>query len=281
MTGNVYFNDATGDFAGSDYEFDPYNKVFWGDEILRLDLTVYLEGPYQAGGVMGTNLNTNGYLPLSHPYAPTMPYYDMTDPGNIPWYYTGPGTVSSIPPNVVDWVIVELRDATTPANATSATTIGTKAAFLMNDGSIVDLDGFSTLNFDVIFTNNLYAVVFHRNHLGVMSSTGLTQTGGIYTYDFSTGASQAYGGSNGHKEIEPGIWGMVAADGNGNGLIQNTDETAVWKVDLGNSGYMGGDFEMTGLTQNTDETNFWKPNLGGGGQVPAKAGTGYVSQVPK
>jgi hypothetical protein len=75
---------------------------------------------------------------------------------------------------------------------------------------------------------------------------------------------------------------MVAADGNGNGLIQNTDETAVWKVDLGSSGYRGGDFNLNGLVQNTDETNYWKVNLGAGGQTPGKINqTGYQSQVPK
>ena len=230
---------------------------------------------------MSTTLNTNGYIPLNQPYNPSMPYYDISDPNNIQWYYTGLESVGSIPVSAVDWVIIQIRDATTPASASSATAIGTQAAFIMSDGSIRGLDGSSYVIFDVTYSNNLYACVFHRNHLGIMSSVGLSQTAGVYSYDFSSGSAQVYGGINGHKEIEPGVWGLVAADGNGNGLIQNTDETAVWKSDLGLSGYMGGDFSMNGLTQNTDETDYWKPNLGGGGQVPAKAGTGYISQVPK
>ncbi|MCB0821917.1 MAG: exo-alpha-sialidase [Bacteroidales bacterium] len=280
-SGNVYFINATGDFAGETYENDPYGHVFWGDGFIRLDLTAYLEGPYSGGGVMSTTLNTNGYIPLNQPYNPSMPYYDISDPNNIQWYYTGLESVGSIPVSAVDWVIIQIRDATTPASASSATAIGTQAAFIMSDGSIRGLDGSSYVIFDVTYSNNLYACVFHRNHLGIMSSVGLSQTAGVYSYDFSSGSAQVYGGINGHKEIEPGVWGLVAADGNGNGLIQNTDETAVWKSDLGLSGYMGGDFSMNGLTQNTDETDYWKPNLGGGGQVPAKAGTGYISQVPK
>ena len=75
---------------------------------------------------------------------------------------------------------------------------------------------------------------------------------------------------------------MVAGDGSGNGLIQNTDETAVWKVDLGQSGYKGGDFDMNGLVQNTDETNYWKVNLGAGGQTPDNAsGKTFKSYIPE
>ncbi|MEZ5148461.1 MAG: lamin tail domain-containing protein [Bacteroidales bacterium] len=249
---------------------------------ISVDLTVLLEGPYAGSGNMSTGLNTNGYIPLAQPFAPALPYYDMTLADDIVWYYSGSESVASIPTGVVDWVYVQLRDADAPVNATSATIIGEQAAFLLDDGTVVGLDGSSMLDFAVTVSQNLYAVVFHRNHLGIMSANALTDGGGgVYSYDFTSGETQVYGGSNGHKQLESGIWGMIAADGNGNGLIQNSDETAVWKVDLGASGYRGGDFEMTGLTQNTDETNYWKPNLGGGGQTPAKANLGYESQVPK
>lgn len=173
-----------------------------------------------------------------------------------------------------------IADAATAAGASSATIIGTQAGFVLSDGSVVGTDGSSPLLFAVTYSQNLYAVVFHRNHLGIMSSVGLTESGGTYSYNFTTGSGQSYGGTNAVIELEPGVWGMVAADGNANGLIQNTDETAVWKTDLGGSGYDGGDFDMNGLTQNTDETNLWKPNLGGGGQIPAKGAVLYKSWVP-
>ncbi len=268
---------ATGDFGSPGTNGSDQNLVGG----LSIDLTVFLEGPYLGGDLMSTSLNSNGYIPLSQPYGPALPYYDLASAGDIVWYYTGSESVASIPAGVVDWVYVQLRDADAPANATSATIIGEQAAFLLEDGAVVALDGSSMITFNATVSQNLYAVVFHRNHLGVMSANALTESGGVYSYDFSSGETQVYGGANGHKQLEPGVWGMISADGNGNGLIQNTDETAVWKTDLGNSGYMGGDFEMTGLTQNTDETNFWKPNLGGGGQTPAKANLGYECQVPK
>jgi hypothetical protein len=260
---------------------DTYSRNIIVDEIFskELDLTVFLEGPYNIStDLMETSLNSQNYIPMEQPYDPVLPYYDVNDPV---WKYRGFETVASIPAGVVDWVVVELRDANTPANATSATTIYKSAAFLLEDGSVVDLDGSSLLRFDPVQNQNLYCVIYHRNHLGVISSAGLNESSGIYSYDFSTGVSQAYGGINGHKEIEPGVWGMVAGDGNGNGLIQNTDETAVWKADLGQSGYKGGDFNMNGLVQNTDETNYWKVNLGAGGQTPGKSSNDhYKSYIP-
>lgn len=247
---------------------------------LRLALTCFLEGPYSTGGAMNTTLLSGGYIPTSQPYNPGTPYYGNNSPV---WLYGGIETADPVPANVVDWVLVQLRDADAATNATSATIKGMKAGLLLSDGSIVGLDGLSNMSFSgVTITNNLYVVIYHRNHLGIMSNNAVTSSGGDYTYDFSTSVTQVYGGINGHKEIETGVWGLVAADGNGNGLVQNTDEVNVWKVDLGGSGYQAGDFNLNGLTQNTDEVNYWKPNLGGGGQIPlTDANTGYQSQIPK
>ncbi|MCB2221767.1 MAG: choice-of-anchor J domain-containing protein [Bacteroidetes bacterium] len=248
---------------------------------IGLDLTVFLEGPYDVvtGSLMITDLSAGSYLPLDQPYNPVLPYYGNNAPV---WLYLGTESVTDFPANTVDWVIVQLRDAADAASAGSGTIIGTKAAFLLSDGSVVGLDGARLIFNNLEVSQNLYVVIYHRNHLGIMSANALTKTDGVYSYDFSTGETQVYGGANGHKDLGAGVWGMISADGDGNGLIQNTDETAAWKVDLGSSGYLGGDFDMNGLGQNTDETDFWKPNLGGGGQIPAKSSdTGYQSQIPK
>ncbi|MCB2219726.1 MAG: PKD domain-containing protein [Bacteroidetes bacterium] len=260
-------------------QVEDYSVVVKGP--IDLELTAFLEGPYNAStNLMETTLNSSGYLPLIQPFNPSTPYYDNASPV---WQYNGSEYAPGFfPSNVVDWVQVQCRDANSPANATSATTVATEACLLLEDGSIVAADGSSMLNFNFSIAQDLYVVVFHRNHLGIISNNPVTQVGGVYSYDFSSGQNQVYGGSNAHKQIEPGVWGMVAADGNANGLIQNTDETAVWKSDLGSSGYKGGDFDLNGLTQNTDETNLWKPNLGGGGQVPAKTSEPlFKSWVPK
>lgn len=260
------------------YEYDDFHRIHWSDFEVDLDLTVMLEGPYN-GSNMNTDLSSGGYIPLAQPFSPTLPYYDNAMPD---WYYNGGETASSIPPSAVDWVLVELRDSDIPDNAGSATIVDSKVGFLMSDGSVVDMDGISNLNFTGSFERNLYVVIYHRNHLGVISNYPINFTSGNnFDYNFSTSVDQALGGIGGHKQIGSGVWGMIAADGNGNGLIQGTDETSVWKIDLGSSGYIGGDFDLNGLGQGTDETNLWKPNLGGGGQIPTSANTGYESQIPK
>ncbi|MBM3435323.1 MAG: hypothetical protein FJY07_03785, partial [Bacteroidetes bacterium] len=78
---------------------------------LIVDITVLPEGPFIGTG-LNTNLNVSGLLPLSQPF-------------NIaPWNYAGTESVASIPSNnVVDWVLVELRDAANAASATTATRI--------------------------------------------------------------------------------------------------------------------------------------------------------------
>jgi len=247
---------------------------------IAAELTVLLEGPYDAAGTMFQTLNSGGYIPLNQPYNPSLPYYGNVAPK---WLYAGTESVAAIPTDVVDWVVVQVRDAADAASASSATIEAEQAAFVLADGSIVGLDGMSRLGFaGVTIDNGLFMVVYHRNHLGVMSATALTNVGGFYDYDFSSAETQVYGGANGHKDLGDGYWGMIAADGDANGLIQATDETGAWKTDLGASGYLGGDFDMNGLGQGTDETGYWVPNLGGGGQVPAKASdTGYQSQIPK
>jgi hypothetical protein len=249
------------------------------DEDVIVDLTVNLEGPFN-GTDMNASLLGAGIIPLEQPYNQALPYYNT----NVPkWLFSGPGSVSSIPANVVDWVYIELRDANAPENATSQTYIGSQVAFLLTDGSVVDLDGSSLLVFPTtVVSQDLYAVVYHRNHLGIMSNTGLLSFGGINLYDFTTGSDKVFGGINGYKEIGTNVWGMVSSDGNASGIVDNTDETSVWKPELGNSGYLGGDFDLNGIIQNTDETSYWKPNLNIGGQVPGKsASKPYSSQIPE
>lgn len=123
-----------------------------------LNTKIFLEGNY-SNGSMSTTLNANGKIPLAQPF------------GSAPWSYNGPESVPSIPNNlIVDWVLVELRTGTA-AN----TSVAKRAGFLRNDGFIVDLNGASQLVFpNVDPSANYYVVVYHRNHLKVMSSTPVT-----------------------------------------------------------------------------------------------------------
>jgi len=222
-----------------------------------LHLKAFLEGPF-AGGYLSSYLNVYGYLPTSQPY------------NQAPWYYPGTESVIVIPnSDVVDWVLIELRETSGGAStATSSTTIARQAAFLLRDGNIVGTDGVSRLSLNVQVTQDLYVVIWHRNHLGIMSASPLSQSAGIYTYDFTTAAEKVYGGSLGHKQLSANCWGMTAGDGDGSGDINNIDKNDVWAPQSGNSGYKNGDFSMNGQADNQDKIDYWRPNSGRSSQVP-------------
>jgi hypothetical protein len=153
--------------------------------------------------------------------------------------------------------------------ATGATMIAQRAAFILGDGSIVATDGGSMIKFYVTFTFNPYLVIWHRNHLGVLSANPMTPVApGIYSYDFSTGVGQAYGGALGHKNLGGGTYGMFGGDGVPNGLINNPDKTNVWTPNVGTSGYKAGDYNLDSQVNNPDKNDIWVPNLGQGTQVP-------------
>ncbi|MCD4791229.1 MAG: hypothetical protein K8R37_14645, partial [Bacteroidales bacterium] len=198
---------------------------------ITVNLTAFLEGPF-AGSYMSTFLNMLGFIPLTQPY------------NTLPWNYNGTESVASIPnSDIIDWVLIELRETTGDVStATSSTMIDRQAGFILKDGTIVNTDGSSPLVFNVEITENLYAVVYHRNHLGILSANPLPLSGGVYIYNYTSGVGQVYGGLNGHKELEPGIWGMIGGDGNADGEINNLDKNDIWNQQRGNTGYYSGDF---------------------------------------
>jgi len=211
-------------------------------------------------------------IPLSQPY------------NTAPWNYAGTESVAAIPANVVDWVLVELRDADVASNATPATTLPgwPKAMFLRNDGKIIDLNGNLPKIGDPTISNNLFVVVRHRNHLDVLSNTGTSIMDYFRIYDFSTGINQAYGGSAGYKQLSPSVYGMVQGDVTADGMVDATDFNS-WGADFGNSGV----YQITdmNLDTNIDASDFngWAGNFGVTNPVNAPAPGGeiiYKSQVP-
>jgi len=223
----------------------------------QMNLKTFLEGPYN-GKNMSNNLNINGDLPLTQPY-------------NIaPWNYTGTESVNSIPnSNIVDWVLIELRETSGNAStATSSKRIARKAGFILNNGSIVGLDGTSNLQFNLAITQNLFVVIWHRNHLSIMNANPLIATGGIYSLDFTTGSALSYGGSQAVKQLKTGVWGIFAGDGNADKTVGITDKTKIWKFQAGQNGYKPGDFDLNGQVNNPDKNSYWLQNLGKSCQVP-------------
>lgn len=248
------------EFAEND--LDPIPVSYFNGGIImgtKIDVTAILEGPFN-GTDMNTTLNSSSYLPLAQPYS------------GGPWNYAGTENVAAIPSaDVVEWILVELRETDGgAAAATSGTAIAQQAAFLLKNGSIVTLDGTNDVLFNLAVNDDLYVVIYHRTHLGMMSATALTSNinGGyeVFSYDFTDGQSKAY--NNGQKALAGGKFGMYAADGDANGDINLSDFIDVWVVQFGSLGYFAGDFDLNGDVNLSDFIDFWVPNFGKLTQIP-------------
>lgn len=213
---------------------------------ILLNTKVFLEGPYSGSGSMTTTLKTNNIIPLNS---------NKAYPTTVSGYYTV-STVTSIPnPDIVDWVLVELRTGTA-----AATTVARRAVFLKSDGSIVDLDGVSQVKFKGINPGNYYIVIRHRNHLPIMSANGVALGVSSSLYDFTTAQTQAYG-INAMKDFGGGVFGLYTGDANRDGLVTSTDFNVFNpKFTSATSGYEYSDFNLDGLVTSTD-FNFFNPNF--------------------
>ncbi|MCF8369068.1 MAG: hypothetical protein K9G76_08485 [Bacteroidales bacterium] len=216
-----------------------------------LQVSCLLEGPY-FGGEMSNGLNLFGMLPLNQPY-------DVE-----PWFYSGTENVESIPhTNIVDWVLVELREtAGDVLSAIPITKVGMQAGFILKNGQIVSTDGVSPLNFNLDITANLFVIIYHRNHTAIISALPVSHSNEVYSIDFSSSGDMAFGGSNGQKEIAPGLWAMFSGDGNADGEINNLDKDDIWINHFGNAGYFSGDFNLNGQVDQIDLNFQWQSNSG-------------------
>ncbi|MEL6989580.1 MAG: hypothetical protein AAGK97_17355, partial [Bacteroidota bacterium] len=157
---------------------------------IKVDMKAFLAGPY-SGGTMGTNLNLFGLIPLNDPYGVGV-------------------TATSIPANAVDWVRLAIWTGTT-----SATEVAATAGFLLSDGSIVDVNGTNVVNLNYTATEGpFYLSIQHRNHLQVLSATGIASAASKYTHDFTTGLAQALnsGGTVIMDDLGDGSFGLASGD---------------------------------------------------------------------
>ncbi len=211
------------------------------------NIKVFLEGPYSGSGAMTTTLNTNSYIPLSSNDAYSTAVYGYTA-----------STVASIPnADIVDWVLVELRTGTA-----SGTKVGTRAAFLKSDGTIVGTDGSSPVTFTGLSDGNYYVVVRHRNHLAIMSASAIPLSGSSALYNFTTSQSKAYTtGTDPMVALTGSVYGMIAGDANADGFITSTDFNVFNpKFTSAASGYESSDWNLDRFVTSTD-FNYFNPNF--------------------
>jgi PKD repeat protein len=193
--------------------------------VFEADLKGLLQGPYNTNSqVMATSINGN--LPKRPPYAADR------------------RSVTSVPSNMVDWVLLEVQD--TNRNALASTSV-----FVDQQGRIRDAAGGTNIPVEVS-SGSYYLVLRHRNHLAAISSLPVAFTNTVVSYDFTTGSDQYMDGTNACVELEPGVWGLIGGDADGDGRITPVDRIIVERQ-KGKTGYLQGDLNLDGRVDGGDQ----------------------------
>lgn len=209
--------------------------------VVLLAVKIFLEGSYDSSNnEMTTTLNSGGNIPTTAPYTE-----DNRE-------------VISMPTNITDWVLVQLRSTASGAAVVS------RSSFLHKDGRIVADDGTTGQISVNVADGNYYIVVKHRNHISVMSAGTYGLSGSSSTlYDFTTGSSRFYGTSSA-KELEASVWGMWSGDINQDGEI-TTKDYIIWynSYKAGDSDYRETDLNLDSKVTTVDYT-IWFNNADAG-----------------
>jgi len=212
------------------------------------NIKVFLEGSYLGNASMDTKLARNNVIPLTQPYS------------SAPWNYNGNESVPEIKNDIVDWILLELRsDETTVKHR--------EAALLNRNGYIVSVDGSANFNFNNVSEGDYYLVIYHRNHLPVMSAKKIhVDQNGAAEYDFTKDSNATYGGKNAVANFEDGNFGMLAGDSDANGVVNVLDNGAV-QSKMFSMGYTSSDTDMNNIVNVLDYT-FVSKNLLKTSKVP-------------
>ena len=102
---------------------------------------------------------------------------------------TTTAAVLAVPGNdaIVDWVLVELRDA-----GDNTAVVASRSALLQRDGDVVAMDGLSSVNM-IIGAGSYHVAVRHRNHLGTITEDTITFASGAMNVDFTLLSTDLFG----------------------------------------------------------------------------------------
>lgn len=185
-------------------------RVNGGDVSVSVSVRAFLQGPYDnITQTMSDALRAASLLPAIEPYSASG--YDHVAGGGGGSVL--PAVLAIMGSNaIVDHVVVELRDAATPA-----TVLATQSALIQRDGDVVAMDGISPVTL-FIAPGNYHVALRHRNHLGVMTSASLPLSSAAAIVDFTLDGTPMFG-TNAQAQIgsRMALW---PGDATGNGIVQ-------------------------------------------------------------
>ncbi len=213
---------------------------------LLVDVHAFLGGPYDAASTsMSDALRIADLLPPDEPH--TALGYAHAGLGG------GEGTAGTLLAQtgahaIVDWVLLELRDAND-----AATVLSSRSALIRRDGRVVEVDGSIGVKFHV--EEGPYQIAIrHRNHLGCMTATPVELSQTMAVVNFTTAATATWG-TEARKNVD-GTLVLWPGDANFDGEVKYTgaanDRDRVLVEVGGNvpsnvvSGYDGSDINMDG-----------------------------------
>ena len=236
------------------------------EDYLYLLAKVLMEGPYR-DGVMGTELVEKGLVPKT---PPDMYPYNLDPNKDL-------HIVDQLPPDVVDWIVLEFRDKPFAPNNRHFRT-----CFLRKDGKIVDIDGSSPVRLSRLSTNNLdttggyyWIAIRHRSHLTIMSKDSLYvgPADSAIEYDFSNPVLLMGGSARpvGFSETGRVQYGMTAGNfpnpaltvkelmlgADGIDEINYDDYSKSWNSFNLINRYLNEDFNMDGIITTRDYNKSW------------------------
>lgn len=194
-----------------------------------LNVKIFLSGAFNpAQGQMTTILQHSDFL---HKQAP---------------YTQDPRTISELPDQIVDWLLVRLRKTVDGPDHLC------KAVLLRQDGFLFNDDNSANLTL-ICPPGDYYLIIEHRNHLTATSAGALNLNGALVSYDFTT-ASERYADPAMAVEIN-GVWACRGGDINRDGGIDVQDRELWYAAAIsGRVGYYVEDLNLDGEVNSNDFT---------------------------
>lgn len=175
--------------------------------LVQLDLRASLGGVPQQNGLLNDALRTQNLLPRQEPNTGLgfpQQLFGGGEGAEAPVFAVSDSTA------VVDWVLVELRNASDPTEV-----VATRNGLLRRDGRVVDVDGRSALSFPLT-AGPYHVALHHRNHLGAMTAAPVGLTSVITTVDLRVDPGY---GTEGQQSVS-GTNALWPGDATGDGVVK-------------------------------------------------------------